>query len=103
MSALTLFSKQSPNLQWVSMIWIFERDGEIVRFETRFDSKANEYVLAVLWCGQRSETIETYQHGRAFSERLRVLEQQLVTEGWSQLDNPQIRYSSHDQHGSRKT
>ena len=103
MRAVTLFSEPSQNLQWVSMIWIFERDGEIVRFETRFDSKANEYVLAVLWCGQRSETIETYQHGRAFSERLRVLEQQLVAEGWSQIDNPQIRYSSHDQRGSRIT
>jgi hypothetical protein len=103
MRALTLFSERSQNAQGVSVIWIFERDGEIVRFETRFDSKENEYVLAVLWCGQHSQTIETYQHGRAFSERLRVLEQQLLAEGWSQIDNPQIRYSLHDQCGSRIT
>ena len=79
------------------MIWIFERDGEILRFETRFDSKANEYVLAVFWCGGRGlESVETYQHGRAFSERLRALEQQLVGEGWSQIDNPQTRYRRSD-------
>jgi hypothetical protein len=71
------------------MIWIFERDSEIVRFETRFDGKTNEYVLAVFWCGG-SESIETYQQVRAFSERLRVLERQLAAEGWSQIDNPQI-------------
>ena len=73
------------------MIWTFERDGEIVRFETRFDSRTHEYVLAVFWCGG-SDRIETYQHGRAFSERLRVLEEQLLAGGWLQIDNPQIRY-----------
>jgi hypothetical protein len=84
------------------MIWIFERDREIVRFETRFDNKTDEYVLAVFWCGG-SESIETYQQVRAFSERLRVLEQQLVAEGWSQIDNPQIRYRSPGQRASRMT
>ena len=75
------------------MIWIFERDGEIFRFQTRFDSQTSEYVLVVFWCGCGGfESIETFQHARAFSERLRALEQQLVGEGWSQIDNPQTRY-----------
>ena len=78
------------------MIWIFERNGEIVRFETRFDSRTDEYVLTFLWCG-RPENIETYQHARAFSERLRGLERELIAEGWSQVDNPQISYRSREQ------
>ena len=71
------------------MIWVFERDGEIVRLETRFNSKTKEYVLAVVWC-ERLQSIETYQDVGGFSERLRALEQQLVAESWSQIDNPQI-------------
>lgn len=82
------------------MIWIFERAGEIVRFETRLDSKTNEYVLVIFWC-VGSESIETYQDARAFSERLRALEHRLVAEGWSQIDNPQIRYRLDQQRSSR--
>ena len=96
MSAVPLRSWRFP---WVSMIWIFERNGQVVRFETRFDSSTERYVLAVLGGGE-SERIETFQHARGFSERLRVLEQQLVAEGWSQIDNPQIRYRSHQQGSS---
>lgn len=81
------------------MIWIFERQGEIVRFETRFDNDTREYVLVVFWFGG-SQTVETYRQVCDFSERLSVLEQQLVTEGWSQIDNPQIRYRTH---GPRST
>jgi hypothetical protein len=75
----------------VSMIWIFERAGEIVRLETCFDSETNEYVLSVFWRGC-SESTEKYAHVAAFSERLRALERQLVAERWSQIDNPQITY-----------
>lgn len=73
------------------MIWIFERDREIVRVETRFDSKTNEYVLAI--CGGGcSDSIERYRRPGEFGDRLRALEQQLVAERWSQIDNPEITY-----------
>ena len=73
------------------MIWIFERDREVVRVETRFDSKTSEYVLA-MFSGGRLESIERYQHAGAFGERLRALEQQLGAERWSQIDSPEITY-----------
>jgi len=91
MSALTRRSVRSRALQWVSMIWIFERDREIVRVETRFDSKTNEYVLAIFG-GECLETIERYRRPGEFGDRLRALEQQLVAERWSQIDNPEIAY-----------
>jgi len=73
------------------MIWIFERDREIVRVETRFDSKTNEYVLAILG-GGGLERIERYRRPGEFGDRLRALEQQLVADRWLQIDSPAITY-----------
>jgi hypothetical protein len=73
------------------MIWIFERDGQVVRLETRFDVETKEYVLGVFWCG-RPDSVERFTRVGTFSDRLRTLEQQLVAEQWSQIDNPQITY-----------
>lgn len=78
-------------LRWISMLWNFDRDGEIVRLETRVDSQTNEFVLAILWCGQ-PERIERYTDVGGFSRRLQMLEQQLASERWRQVDNPQITY-----------
>ena len=81
----------SRTLRWITMLWHFDRDGERVRLETRFDSKTNEFVLAIVWCGQ-PERIERYADAGGFSRRLHVLERQLALERWRQVDNPQITY-----------
>jgi len=74
------------------MIWIFQRDGQVVRLETHFDIDASEYVLKVSWYG-RPETVERFEHGHAFTERLMALDQQLRSGRWSQIDSPRVTYN----------
>ena len=39
-----------------------------------------------------AETLDRYQQAGEFGDRLRALEQQLVTDRWLQIDNPAITY-----------
>ncbi len=71
------------------MVWIYERDGQVLRLETQLDVTTKEYVLALFWCG-RPDRVERYENVDAFSERLRALDKQLADGGWSQIDNPQL-------------
>ena len=71
------------------MVWFFTRGRDVVRIETRFDSRTGEYVLTIGWAGGR-ETVEWYQTVDAFAARLRILEAELARDRWSQNDGPKL-------------
>ena len=65
------------------MLWIFEREQESRRIETRFDNATGEYVLTLLDPGQNPR-IERFADAEAFGRYLRALEEELSTGRWTQ-------------------
>jgi hypothetical protein len=64
------------------MIWLFQRESQAIRIETRFDQQSSEYVLV---SEERDGTrqIERFRSAAAFRLRLEALEQQLETNRWT--------------------
>jgi hypothetical protein len=62
------------------MVWLFERDTQAVRVETRYDAAASGYVLIL----HRSDgtQIERFDDEVTFRIRLERLEQQFESERW---------------------
>jgi hypothetical protein len=71
------------------MIWIFERDDQAVRVETRLDKETGEYVASIEWADGRTDT-ERYTELHAFQERLSELERTLTAERWRQVGGPTL-------------
>ena len=65
------------------MIWLFERDGESVRLETRYESDTAEFVL-IVHTPKGGPQIQRFTDAVSFRERLEVLETQLVADRWQQ-------------------
>ena len=71
------------------MMWFYERSGDALRVETRFDSATNEYVLQVEWPGRPTLT-ERFSDTDAFEARVLELERQIDAEHWKQVGGPEI-------------
>ena len=64
------------------MVWLFERDSESLRLETRYDNDAAEFVLSTHRPG--GPQIERFKNAVTFRERLEILETQLESDHWTQ-------------------
>jgi hypothetical protein len=71
------------------VIWFFEKNGQAVRLETRFDNASQEYVIVIDWADRPSETERFGDYGR-FHSRIVALEQRLTLEKWTQDGSPTI-------------
>jgi hypothetical protein len=69
------------------MIWIFKREHESLRLETRYDKETSEYVLIVHSPDGRQE-IERFNDGATFQTRLDTLDKRLSRENWSYVGAP---------------
>ena len=68
------------------MVWFFERDGESMKLETRYDDENGEFVLITDSATGRS--IERFKGVGGFRLRLEALEKQLATANWLRRDGP---------------
>ena len=64
------------------MIWLFQREQQALRIETRFDRPSGEYVLVTEDHNGDRET-ERFRDAASFRMRLEALEQQLETDHWT--------------------
>jgi hypothetical protein len=71
------------------MVWFFEREQEVTRVETRFDSASKEYVI-VIEAPNRERKTERFSNSKRFKARLTVLEQQFRSENWVQRGDVQF-------------
>ena len=71
------------------MIWIFERDDQAVRVETRIDKDTGEYVATIDWADGKTDT-EQFTSQDAFQDRLVELERTLTAERWKQVGGPTL-------------
>lgn len=65
------------------MIWLFERNGESLRLETKYENDTAEFVL-IVQARQGRPQIERFNDAVSFRERLEVLETQLLAAQWRQ-------------------
>jgi hypothetical protein len=65
------------------MVWLFERDKESCRLETRYDNLTAQYVLTIVQ-SDGAERTERFTDAAHFRARLVVLEHDL--EGWTSHD-----------------
>ena len=64
------------------MVWLFERDSESLRLETRYDNDAAEFLL--IMHRPDGPQIERFKDSVTFRRRLEVLERQLESDNWKQ-------------------
>jgi hypothetical protein len=69
------------------MVWIFEREQEALRIETRFDSATGDFVATTFWADGQSKE-ERFRSEDTFRARLMALERQLAEEHWTQIGGP---------------
>ena len=72
------------------MVWLFERNDEVVKIETRYDSSAEAYVLRLVWADGREST-EQYADASAFDARTLALERELMESRWVQQGGPRLQ------------
>jgi hypothetical protein len=72
------------------MIWLYERDDEAMRVETRVDPQTGEYVGTLIWPDGRRET-QRSADGPSFSAWLRGLADDLQRCRWSLAGPPALR------------
>ena len=63
------------------MIWIFDRDGETLRYEIRRDDKGNGYILMVT-SSDGQKRVERVDQASALIERTVDEMRQLRDDGW---------------------
>ncbi len=68
------------------MIWLYEKDDQSLRLETRYDNRTLQYVLIIHKPGG-SET-ERYEKLEEFRQRLLTLEKSLQNEEWRRAGPP---------------
>jgi hypothetical protein len=68
------------------MIWLYEKDDEALRIETRYDNRTLQYVLTV----RRRDGTETerYEKLEDFRQRLLSLEKSLDESAWRRSGPP---------------
>lgn len=71
------------------MIWLFERQNQLVRLATKFDKASEEYVVEIAWADRPPET-ERFAEFALFHARILALEKQLGAEKWIQSGAPTI-------------
>jgi hypothetical protein len=71
------------------MVWLFERDEESLKLETRYDNATREYVVVVQYPDGREET-ERFTDQEKYRLRLVALENHLETERWLRDGPPMI-------------
>lgn len=64
------------------MIWLFERQGEYLRYEARPAKDGSGFEL-IITSPDGTEVTERFDDSGALSKRQRELESQLSGEGWS--------------------
>ena len=72
------------------MVWLFERDHEVARVETRFDKNIDAYVLRIVWA-HGMESTERFADTAAFDARMQLLERQLTESRWVQQGGPTLQ------------
>jgi hypothetical protein len=73
----------------LAMLWFFERDGEVLKLETRVEQPTGAYVLVIDLAGRPTETERFLDYG-AFQARLSALEARLQSDRWVQAGEPSI-------------
>jgi hypothetical protein len=71
------------------MVWFFARSGQELRVVTRFDSRANEYVVEIEWPG-RDTILERYADYAVFNARVQRLHLELLESRWTQNGSPAL-------------
>jgi hypothetical protein len=71
------------------MLWLYERDNESIRLETRYDNDARDYVVVVHYPDGR-ELIERFRTPEACREWLMSLENNLDDGHWIRRGPPII-------------
>lgn len=71
------------------MIWLYERDNESIRLETRYDNDTKEYVVVVHYPDGRQLT-ERFPNPETCREWLLSLENNLDAEDWVRRGPPMI-------------
>lgn len=68
------------------MIWLYEKNENALRIETRYDNQTREYVLTV----HRADGSETERYAalETFRQRLLALEKTLVDQRWRRAGPP---------------
>jgi hypothetical protein len=68
------------------MIWLYEKDTQSLRLETRYDNRTLQYVLTI----HRSEGVETERFEKLddFRQRLLALEKMLTDGNWHRSGPP---------------
>ena len=69
------------------MIWLYERDDEALRLETRFDNATGEFVLIQQRPGDKPVT-ERFNSEDVFRTRLKALSAALDEERWHRKGPP---------------
>lgn len=81
------------------MIWLYEKDDQAVRLETRYDTRSLQYVLTI-HRGATSET-ERFEKLEDFRQRLLALEDTLKTGEWKRSGPPILDPAGWPTSGSR--
>lgn len=68
------------------MIWLYEKDDQALRLETRYDNRTLQYVL-IIHKPDGSET-ERYEKLEDFRQRLLALEKALQSSEWHRSGPP---------------
>jgi hypothetical protein len=71
------------------MLWLYERDNESLRLETRYDNDTREYIVVVHYPDERQLT-ERFPSPEACREWLLSLENNLDAEHWVRRGPPMI-------------
>jgi hypothetical protein len=80
----------TEQFRWESvMLWFFDRAGESLSVETRYDSGTSEFIFIVAFPDGR-ERIERFTNAESFSVCLRAFERQLAQENWVNRGAPTI-------------
>jgi len=69
------------------VIWFFDRAGERLQLETRYDNATREYLLVIRHPNGRMET-ERFKDQDTFGARMKVMEEWLTHERWTQEGPP---------------
>ena len=69
------------------MLWMFERNDESLRLETRYDNTTLEFVL-IMRLPDGKQQIERFKDALTFRNRLEALQAQLESEQWTAVGSP---------------
>jgi hypothetical protein len=71
------------------MVWLWSRDKESLKLETRYDNETGEFVMVLAWSDGRRQT-ERFSDLAAFRARLVQMEHVLEAERWWNTGPPII-------------